>query len=642
MGEVFLTLLHMSVTAGYMILAVVALRVILKKAPKWIICLLWGLVGVRLACPVSVKSVFSLIPRGESVPRETAAAPYGAFDPGPAVFGEAANSVVASAEASNAAAHAPRTDVFITAVSAVWLAGVAVMLVCALVSYMKLKRSVATAVPSKDGVFVCDEIAAPFLFGLFRPAIYVPAHLPEETLQNVVEHETAHFKRGDHLWKPLGYLLLAAHWFNPLCWLAYMLLCRDIEAACDEKVIRRKDKAGLAAYSQALLDCSFQRAGVSAYPLAFGEVGVKQRVRSVLGYKKPKLRVLLTAAVLCALVVASLMTDPVAAAISFALPEGVTEIAVTHILGGKTEEHRAGGKALRRWNVWLSGLRGEEAPFAPDKTPGDVNGGERYVITASAPNGSAQYVYIKDENGDVWLLADAAWYAVQNPCDPPAAYSKAALPAGQAADDVPLPQTKTALPELTAAQTAQEPAKEATAPSAGNGSISAKPTAAPEASPEIDALSELPAAAQTVNSANAQAQDMGGDNVTAIPQPSNDGVGDGEVETSLRYVYISIDARKKEAAEPTTDDAVVENIGPANVTVRAGDDLYTVYGERDNTGHLRISSNEYYYDVVQESSEPVEEASELVEEFAGGVEDPAGAVEAPSYTAPTVLADDQS
>ena len=293
MGEIFLTLLHMSVTAGYMILAVVVLRGILKKAPKWIICLLWGLVGVRLACPVSVKSVFSLIPRGETAPRGMGAAPYGAFDAGSAVVNEAAVPALSSA-AAPAAADAARTDVFITAVSAVWLVGVAVMLVCALVSYMKLKRSVATAVPLKDGVMVCDEIASPFLLGLLRPAIYVPAELPEETLQNVVEHETAHFKRGDHLWKPLGYLLLAAHWFNPLCWLAYMLLCRDIEAACDEKVIRRKDKAGLAAYSQALLDCSFQRAGVSACPLAFGEVGVKQRVRSVLGYKKPKLRVLFT------------------------------------------------------------------------------------------------------------------------------------------------------------------------------------------------------------------------------------------------------------------------------------------------------------------------------------------------------------
>lgn len=640
MGEIFLTLLHMSVTAGYMILAVVVLRVILKKAPKWIICLLWGLVGVRLACPVSVKSVFSLIPRGESVPRETAAAPYGAFDAGSAVVNEAAVPALSSA-AAPAAADAARTDVFITAVSAVWLVGVAVMLVCALVSYMKLKRSVATAVPSKDGVMVCDEIASPFLLGLLRPAIYVPADLPEETLQNVVEHETAHFKRGDHLWKPLGYLLLAAHWFNPLCWLAYMLLCRDIEAACDEKVIRRKDKAGLAAYSQALLDCSCQRTGVSACPLAFGEVGVKQRVRSVLGYKKPAGWVLLTAAVLCALVVVSLMTDPVAAARSFSFQKGVTEIAVTRILGGKTEERRFDGEALRRWDAWLSGLRCEERAFAPGKTPGDVNGGERYVITASAPNGSVQYSYLKNGERDCWLLVDGAWFAVKNPCDPPAAYSKAILPAGQAADDAPLPFAGTAQRERSAAQTAKGPEAGAAAPSAGNGSASEQTTAAPDAAPR-----EQPGAAQTANGGSAQAQENGRDDAATIPPPSYSYGGD-DAGAASGDVDHNGESRDNEAAALPEPFAVGPDTGSVNVSMQAGDDLYTVYGYRDYIGRLSILPGTYHSDAVQNPADAPEDPydggedpADEIEIPADGFEDYAGGIEVPPEDEPMTVAVD--
>ena len=612
MGAVFLKLLQMSVTAGYMILAVVALRVVLKKAPKWIICLLWGFVGVRLACPVSVKSVFSLIPRGETAPRGMGAAPYGAFDAGSAVVNEAAVPALSSA-AAPAAADAARTDVFITAVSAVWLAGVAVMLVCALVSYMKLKRSVATAVPSKDGVMVCDEIASPFLLGLIRPTVYVPADLPEATLQNVVEHETAHFKRGDHVWKPLGYLLLAAHWFNPLCWLAYLLLCRDIEAACDEKVIRRKDKAGLAAYSQALLDCSFPRTGFSACPLAFGEVGVKQRIRSVLGYKKPAGWVLLTAAVLCAVVCVCLMTDPVAFAGSFAFPADVTEATVTHILGGQTEERRVGGETMQRLNAWLSGLRCEERAFAPGKTPGDVNGGERYVITASAPNGSAQYVYIKDENGDVWLLADGVWYAVQKPADPPAASNEAYPPAKQAFGDMIPLQPGTTVPRKTpetetttsvSAESVSPSAEATTAPNVPAGGAAQKATGAAQtaddggAQEQVDIISIL---ANTPlpwlsNATDRQEQtDVRGE-VIDIPPPSYP-VGNGDfAEEAARFAYNS----EKMNGEGQPDNySVLEDNGDGRVTVQVGNNLYTVYGEKDYTGKWCVDSYESHADAVQ-------------------------------------------
>ncbi|MBQ6065445.1 MAG: hypothetical protein IJK89_01365 [Clostridia bacterium] len=627
MSAVFLKLLNMSVTASYMILAVLVLRICMKRAPKWISCLLWGLVGIRLACPVTVKSSFSLVPGGAVVSQEIAASRYRAVDPGGGAVSEAAGPVLSSALEPQTGAGAHPTDVLITAAAVVWLVGVIVMLVYALASYLKLKKTVSTAVPSREGVMVCDEIASPFLFGLIRPTIYVPAALREETLRNVIEHETAHFKRGDHLWKPLAYLLLAVYWFNPLCWVAYVLLCRDIESACDEKVIRHKNKAELAAYSQALLDCSVSEKHISACLPAFGEVGVKQRIRGVLNYKKPAGRVVLAAAVLCAVVCVCLMTDPVASAKSFAFPADVTEATVTHILEGQTEERRVRGETMQQLNAWLSGLHCKEKTFAPGKTPGDANGGETYVITASSSDGNVRYSYIKNGETDCWLLADGGWYAVQKPGDPPVAFGEAHPSAKKADDGVIPPQPATTEPDAAvpkaektpaaSAKSVSAPAETTTAPNVPASSNTAqRQTSAAQAAEESDGqeqfdvreVIDIPLPVISLYG-DGQEQIDDGDDAETVTLPVYS-VGNGDfADKAVRYVFNSEEMNDDSGAEASDGYCVLENNGAGRVTVQVGNDLYTVYGEKDYTGSWRVDSYEYHAGAVQdaESGDPATE-----------------------------------
>ncbi len=310
MSSVFLKTVNMSITASWLILAVVLVRLLLKKAPKWIPCLLWGLVAVRLICPFSLESVFSLIPSIETIPSNIALQNEPQINSGITIINEAVNPVISESFAPAPVSSVNPLQVIIPIAAAVWIAGIVVMLAYALVSCLKLKKTVSVCVPVKEGVLSCDEVKAPFILGVFRPVIYVPSSMKGETLDYVLRHETAHIQRHDHWWKPLGFLLMSVHWFNPLCWIAYILLCRDIEMACDEKVIRDMDKGDMAAYSQALLDCSFPRKRIAACPLAFGEVGVKERVKEVLHYKKPAFWIVLTAVLACVCLAVCLLTDP--------------------------------------------------------------------------------------------------------------------------------------------------------------------------------------------------------------------------------------------------------------------------------------------------------------------------------------------
>ena len=310
MSGIFLKLLNMSITAGWLILAVLAVRLLLKRAPRWIACLLWGLVALRLICPFSLKSVLSLIPSAETVPADIARSSHPAIQSGISVVNEAVNPVLQQSFAPAVGDSAYPLQALLPIISLVWALGVAAMLVYALVSFLRLRRTVAASVPAGEGVWVCDELASPFILGLFRPRICLPSGLEGETLDCVLRHEQAHLHRRDHWWKPLGFLLLAVYWFNPFCWLAYAMLCRDIEAACDEKVIRDLDRERLAAYSQALLDCGLPRRRVAACPLAFGETGVKQRVKAVLNYKKPAFWLILAALLVCSALAVFFLTNP--------------------------------------------------------------------------------------------------------------------------------------------------------------------------------------------------------------------------------------------------------------------------------------------------------------------------------------------
>lgn len=305
MEALFSQLTRMSFAAGWMILAVIAARPFLKKAPRSLVCLLWGLASLRLLVPVTVKSRVSLVPT-------QAALPEGIRWVAPAA---ATTAPVQAAQAVQKAALSP------TAILAwIWFAGMVLMASYAAYSYIRLYRRVAVSMRMEKNIYLCDHIPSPFILGVFRPKIYIPSALTRAQIQFVLAHEQAHLHRGDHLWKPLGYLLLSIYWFNPLCWAAYILFCRDMELACDERVVKTMEKQERSAYSHTLLECSVRSQMISACPLAFGEVGVKARVRSVLNYRKPAAWVVAISCVLCAVLTCCFLTDPVQA--EFTIAEG--------------------------------------------------------------------------------------------------------------------------------------------------------------------------------------------------------------------------------------------------------------------------------------------------------------------------------
>lgn len=310
MDAVFLKLLNMSITASWLILAVIAARFALKKAPKWMNCALWGLVGLRLLFPFSIESVLSLIPSAETVSPDILYSQTPEITSGIPAINGAINPVISGSLAPEVGASVNPIQILTAVSSVIWLVGVAAMLLYAAVSYLWMRRKVRASIHVREAVWICDDIKTPFILGIFKPRIYLPSGMDEGTEAHVIAHENAHLKRRDHWWKPLGFLLLAVYWFNPVVWLAYILLCRDIELACDEKVIRGMEKGDMLAYSEALYSCSVPRKMVMVCPLAFGEVGVKERIKTVLNYKKPAFWIIAGAVIACVVVAVCFLTSP--------------------------------------------------------------------------------------------------------------------------------------------------------------------------------------------------------------------------------------------------------------------------------------------------------------------------------------------
>lgn len=312
MEAVFLKILNMSITASYLVLAVILARLLLKKAPKFITVILWGLVAVRLVCPFSFESVLSLIPSSETVPDDIMYAQTPQIYSGIPQVNTVVNNVVMPSFTPNATDSTNPLQIVVFIASVVWIVGIAAMLLYTIISYARIRFNVHEAVKLEGNLYECDRIASPFILGVIKPKIYLPSDMAECDREYVVAHEHAHIKRRDHLWKPLGFLLLAVYWFNPVLWVAYILLCRDIELACDEKVIKQMGEQNKKPYSDALINCSVPRKMIAACPVAFGETGVKGRIKSVLNYKKPAFWVIITAVVLSIAVAVCFMTNPLA------------------------------------------------------------------------------------------------------------------------------------------------------------------------------------------------------------------------------------------------------------------------------------------------------------------------------------------
>ena len=310
MTQLFLHVLNMSICASYIVLAVLLLRLLLKKAPKWITVVLWGIVALRLILPFSIESIFSLIPSAETVSPDIMLDRTPEIDSGIPILNQVVNPIIGGSFAPDPLTSANPLQLWIPTWALLWIVGMAAMLVYMAISYLRVLRKIGTAVRLRDHLYQSEAVVSPFVLGLLKPRIYLPFCIDEKHLEYVLAHENAHIRRRDHLWKPLGFLLLTLHWFNPLMWLGYILLCRDIELACDEKVIRSLHHDARADYSEALLLFSVNRRMIAACPLAFGEVGVKTRVRSVLSYKKPAFWIILAAIILCIAVAICFLTDP--------------------------------------------------------------------------------------------------------------------------------------------------------------------------------------------------------------------------------------------------------------------------------------------------------------------------------------------
>lgn len=331
MGDIFLKLLNMSITAGWLILAVLCIRLLFRKIPKWVNCLLWGVVAIRLICPFSIESQFSILPSTEPIKSSTVVEGevqnyIPSIDSRLTIVENTINPMLTETFAYNESDSAASLQIVTYAAGLVWCCGMVLLIICAMGSAVKLHKLVKEAVCVRDNIYICDVVKSPFILGIFRPRVYLSSALREREMDYILAHESAHLKRKDHWWKALGYLLLCIHWFNPLCWMAYSLLCKDIELACDEKAAKDMTFHEKKEYSKVLLSCARQRSLIMVCPLAFGEVGVKERVKSVLNYKKPTLWIMIaTVAVLVILAVCFLTNPTREYQIRITIPAGSTE-----------------------------------------------------------------------------------------------------------------------------------------------------------------------------------------------------------------------------------------------------------------------------------------------------------------------------
>ncbi len=309
MSEFFLNIVNMSISASWIVLAVLLLRLLLKKAPKWINGILWGIVGLRLIMPFSFESIFSLIPSSETISKAPDS-PRPHFESGVTIIDNQVNDYLGEHYYEIVTRPTGHFADITTILAIVWIVGIVLLLAYTIISYSRVKNKIGTAVLLRDNIYQSENVISPFVLGIIKPKIYLPFNMNEQDMEHVIAHEQAHINRKDHWWKPLGFLILTLHWFNPLMWLGYVLLCRDIELACDEKVIKELNTEQKADYSQALLNCSVNRRMIAACPLAFGEVGVKDRVKSILNYKKPAFGIIVVAIIASIAVAVCFLTNP--------------------------------------------------------------------------------------------------------------------------------------------------------------------------------------------------------------------------------------------------------------------------------------------------------------------------------------------
>ena len=462
MAAVFLKLLNLSISASWLVLAVLVLRLISKRSPKWMNVLLWGIVALRLVLPFSIESALSLIPSAETVnPAAVQFAPAPTITSGVSVIDNAVNPSLSEHFAAMPTASVNPLYVWTEIAGWVWLIGLGAMLLYALVSYLRLRRRVSVSLCVRENIYLCDAISSPFILGVVKPRIYLPSGLDEVQRQNVLSHERAHLARRDHWWKPLGFALLAVYWFNPVLWLAYTLLCRDIELACDERVIRTMDESAVKTYSTVLLACSMPRKAVITCPLAFGEVGVKERVKNALRYKKPAFWVVAASVAVCVVVAVCFLTNPEHETMKWAKSLRVEDVARIELF--------VMPQAIDKQYKDLDTEEIAEAVARINKSRG------WYVRSAELLEGGSTALYVTTtdgvrhtvvNNGNVYLHIDGdayrnfhiAWpYIEGNAPLPESFFGESGEPRGEAAEDADRVYTESFRPENGSSDSAVPP-----------------------------------------------------------------------------------------------------------------------------------------------------------------------------------------
>lgn len=311
MDGLFIDIMNNAIVASWLIVAILILRLVLKRVPKWIHCLLWGLVAIKLLVPVNIESPVGVLPNTKPIPRDITVVEVPSVDTGISDIDENINFVLADNLSRDNIQFVTVTPmgVYMYIASLIWIAGMIIMLTYFVISFLAIRRRVSASIRIDNNIYECDDIASPFILGLIAPKIYLPSGLASNVKDCVIAHENTHISRRDFLWKPIGFAILAVYWFNPLCWISYILLCRDIEYACDEKATKDREDSWRADYCQALLDCSVQKKMITACPVAFGEVSVKERIRKVINYKKPAFWGIVAAMVVCVVVAVCFMTS---------------------------------------------------------------------------------------------------------------------------------------------------------------------------------------------------------------------------------------------------------------------------------------------------------------------------------------------
>lgn len=299
MEYLFINAFNVSQTASFLVLAIIIYRLLSKNSPKWVSVLLWGMVGLRLLIPFSIESTLSLIPSKTTIPDTITHDRYPAVNTGIGTIDELVNPILSGSMEAHPEYSVNPMSLLITVLGWIWLGVMMCMFLYMTASFIYLRIKTRVKIKGEENVYFSDHVKTPFILGVFRPNIYLPSDISDKDYSLVLAHERAHLKRLDHIWKPLGFLILSVYWFNPLLWVAYILLCRDIESACDEKVLAHLDNEERISYSETLLSLGTKSRIISACPLAFGEVSVKTRIKAIAKYKKPLLAAVIASLAMC-------------------------------------------------------------------------------------------------------------------------------------------------------------------------------------------------------------------------------------------------------------------------------------------------------------------------------------------------------